>query len=326
MKKLDLKSKKILYIGPVSFSYDRFFIKKLREFEAHVDPFELYPDTIFVKAIRKLNPSYLEIYYKKYFNKVILKGGYDYILVRHGYQLTMELLQKLRELNPGARLINFHWDSIKPYYNYVPLLNAYDKVFSFDYKDCHDHQLCYLPLFYLDIYGDHAQSKCNYKKEIDILFIGSWRNKERYDQVKLTDEFCKPNGLKFFYFLHYSVRDRFKLLKKGIIARGAKSKSLSHPQILNYFAKASCIIDFPSSFQTGLTMRSFEALGAGKKLITTNQNIVNEPFYNPEYISIINPENFKIDIDFVKNTPKSKMVELIENYSIGSYIYKLLKD
>jgi hypothetical protein len=61
-------------------------------------------------------------------------------------------------------------------------------------------------------------------------------------------------------------------------------------------------------------MRTFETLGAGKKLITTNKNILNEPFYNPEYISVINPKNLKINVDFIKNEPKDKIN--VDNYSL----------
>ena len=105
-----------------------------------------------------------------------------------------------------------------------------------------------------------------------------------------------------FLFLHLSIKDQYKLFKKGMLPREAKSKSLSHKEILNYFARALCIIDFPSSFQTGLTMRTFETLAAGKKLITTNKYITNEPFYNPEYIQVIDTDNYRLDVDFIKKS------------------------
>ena len=55
------------------------------------------------------------------------------------------------------------------------------------------------------------------------------------------------------------------------------------------------------------------------------KNIANEPFYDPEYINIIDINNFTLNIDFIKNTPTRSMDEKIKNYSIGNYINKLLQ-
>ena len=116
------------------------------------------------------------------------------------------------------------------------------------------------------------------------------------------------------------------MLKTGKIAKKAKSKHLSHQEILKLFSISNVIIDFPSSFQSGLTMRTFETLGAGKKLITSNKNIINEPFYNPQYINIIDPDNLYLDINFIKNTPSTSMREIMKEYSIENYIYKLFQE
>ena len=324
---MDLLNKRILYIGPVYFHYDKAVINKLIELGAQVDPFELYPSSVYFKLLRKLKLPILKNYIFYFYNKLLTKKNYDYVLVRHGHVLDIELLKNLRKNNSKARFVNFHWDSIKPDYNYVSLIKYFDKVFSFDYKDCQAHEgLHYLPLFFLDEYAHHRKNENNIQKEFDLLFIGSWRNIERWNLVKKADNICKQNQLRFYYFLHYSFKAQFDSIKKGVLARDSINKSLSHNEILNLFSKSHCIIDFPSSFQTGLTMRTFETLGAGKKLITTNKNIINEPFYNPEFISIIDPENFKLDIDFIRTPPVTSMEEKINNYSIKNYLFNLLKE
>ena len=114
-------------------------------------------------------------------------------------------------------------------------------------------------------------------------------------------------------------------IKNRIIPKQARIRSLSHKEILNLFATTNTIIDFPSSFQTGLTIRTFETLGSGNKLITTNKNIANEPFYNPEFINIIDINNFNLNVDFIKNIPTSSIDEVIKDYSLINYINKLLQ-
>ncbi len=331
MNEINLTNKKILYIGPVSFQYDRSVIQKLIELDAVVNPFDLkdlYPNNIYFKVVNKLNSQNKEKHKNNFYNKILSANNNDYVLVRQGYQLDVDFLPKLRKANPKAKFINFHWDSIRPQFNFLPIINQFHKIYSFDIKDCNDYpELNYLPLFYLDIYeGFRKNNLDSKKKKYDLLFIGSWRNTERYNLIKLTENICRQHQLRFYHYLYFSLKNQMQSFKNGIFPKKAKSKKLSHKKILKLFSTANTIIDFPSSFQTGLTIRTFETLGAGKKLITTNKNIINEPFYNPEYIEVIDVNNFSLNIDFIKNKPKSSMGDNIENYSIKNYIYKLLQE
>lgn len=330
MKKINLNNKRILYISQLYFFYDQVLIKKLEELGATVDTFDLNVQSPYSKFATKFKIADFEIYKKDYYNKVLLKKGFDLVLVRQGHQLKPELYEILKIINPDAKFINFHWDSLKPEvgYNYEPLIKYFDKIYSFDYKDCATHkEVSYLPLFYIDEYEAFRKndtSNANY--QYDILFVGSWRNRERYDLIKLTEKLAKQDQLEFYYYLYFSINSQKELIKKGIIPRKSKSKLLSTNEILQLFSISNTIIDFPSSFQTGLTMRTFETLGAGKKLITTNKNIVSEPFYNPEYINLIDTNNLKIDVDFIKNKPSTSITEILKDYSLESYIYKLLQN
>lgn len=329
MRKTNLLNKKILYIGRLDLFYDHLLVKKLEELGADVDSFDLNIKSPYSKFATKFKIVDFETYKNDYYNKVLLKKGFDLVLVRQGFQLKTELYEILRIVNPYAKFINFHWDSIKPEvgYNYQQIIRYFDKVYSFDYKDCATHEeINYLPLFYIDEYSEFRKKNNNDIYQFDILFVGSWRNRERYDLVKLTEKLAKQNQLKFYYYLYFSFKSQKELVKKGIIPKKSKSKLLSTNEILQLFSTSNTIVDFPSSFQTGLTMRTFETLGAGKKLITTNKNIVSEPFYNPEYINLIDTNNLKIDVDFIKNKPSSSITEILNDYSLESYIHKLLQN
>ncbi len=329
MKKINLLNKKILYIGRVDFFYDQLLIKKLEELGAHVDSFGLHIKSPYSKFATKFKIVDFEAYKEAYYNSVLLKKGFDLILVRQGDQIKPELYERLRIINPNAKFINFHWDSLKPGagYNYRPIIRYFDSVYSFDYKDCSMHkEISYLPLFYVDDYAEFREKNTIDQYEFDILFVGSWRNKERYDLIKLTEKLAKQNQMKFYYYLYFSFKSQIELFKKGIIAKKSTSRLLSTKEILQFFSISNTVIDFPSSFQTGLTMRTFETLAAGKKLITTNKNIINEPFYDPQYINLVDIDNFKLDVDFIKNKPATSITEILKNYSLESYIYKLLQN
>ena len=331
MKEVNLNKKKILYIGPASFHYDKYFVRKLIERGAFVYSYDLKnldPTHLYFKILNKIKIKSKEDQKNIFYNSILLKNDYDYVFVRQGYQLDEEFLPRLRKTNPNAKFINFQWDSIRPQFDYLPIIQYFDKIFSFDIKDCQDYAaINYLPLFYLDIYEDFKNNNSATRpvKKNDLLFIGSWRNTERYNLVKETENLSRKFQLRFYHYLFFSLKNQISSIKNGVIPKEAKSKKLSHEEILNLFSTTNTIIDFPSSFQTGLTIRTFEALAAGKKLITTNKNIINEPFYNPEFINITDMSNLTLNIDFIKNIPKTSMGEMIKSYSIGSYIDKLLQ-
>lgn len=52
------------------------------------------------------------------------------------------------------------------------------------------------------------------------------------------------------------------------------------------FANSKCVLDSAQAGQIGLTIRVLEALGAKKKLITTNEDVVNYDFYREENIYV----------------------------------------
>ena len=81
--------------------------------------------------------------------------------------------------------------------------------------------------------------------------------------------------------------------------------------------------------QIGLTFRVFESLGLDKKLITTNSDIKNYDFYNPNNILIIDERNPVISADFFKNEYEKIPDSILHQYTIDGWcenvIFKNLK-
>ncbi|MCM1044807.1 MAG: hypothetical protein NC417_04790 [Candidatus Gastranaerophilales bacterium] len=63
-------------------------------------------------------------------------------------------------------------------------------------------------------------------------------------------------------------------------------KHLEYAEILKDAAGANCLLEVLRPGQTGSTLRYYEAICYNKKLLTTNRNVVNLPFYDPRYIRI----------------------------------------
>ena len=63
--------------------------------------------------------------------------------------------------------------------------------------------------------------------------------------------------------------------------------------------RSNCILEVMHPGQIGATSRYYEAICYNKKLLTNNKNVVNLPFYNPDYIHVFEkPED--IDWEWVK--------------------------
>ena len=50
---------------------------------------------------------------------------------------------------------------------------------------------------------------------------------------------------------------------------------------------SKCVLDSAQANQNGLTIRVIEMLGAKKKIITTNEDVVNYDFYRPKMFMYI---------------------------------------
>ena len=99
--------------------------------------------------------------------------------------------------------------------------------------------------------------------------------------------------------------------------------SLSHKEIIDIYKNSKAILDINHPGQKGLTMRTFESLGAGRKLITTNQEIKKYPFYDEQNILVINRENIRLNTEFFKTDFKKIEENLLESMSLKGLVEEI---
>lgn len=73
-------------------------------------------------------------------------------------------------------------------------------------------------------------------------------------------------------------------------------------KVSKYILESDILLDIQKKNQHGLSFRIFEALGCGKKLITTNNSVTQYDFYRPENILIVDILNPVIPIEFLEQT------------------------
>ncbi|MFV8328178.1 hypothetical protein ACNQGH_20025 [Flavobacterium sp. ZS1P14] len=72
-----------------------------------------------------------------------------------------------------------------------------------------------------------------------------------------------------------------------------------------------------------MSLRIFEALGYKRKLITTNQDIVAQDFYNENNIFLISDKNYEIPLGFLETKYLEIVPEILERYKLENWILQV---
>ncbi|MGL4865772.1 MAG: hypothetical protein ACRC4T_21965 [Cetobacterium sp.] len=319
-------SKKMLFIGPNDFDYYQKIQKKIEEEKIIVDYYDEKPSITYTKIgkiLRNFFPKIFNRRKERYFNN-IKKKNYDIIFIIRGEYLNKKIIVNLKLNNPRAKLIMYQWDSLNSLPNLNECIHLFDKVYSFDRKDCDENKhFIFKPLFYTSEYSENIEKqKIKYK----YIFIGS-HHSDRFEllsKIKKSLKIKEDESMFYLYrplvsFLYYKY-----VLKKGIgnaKIKDIKIKPLSIEKVAQYIKSSEIIIDCQHPQQTGLTMRTIEALGAKKKIITTNTNLYYYDFYNPNNIFIIDRnKDIFIPQSFSEGRYEDIPEKIYEKYSLDSWV------
>jgi len=311
---------------PKFFDYENEIRVELERQGAIVD---WMPDRPFnaptLRALTTINPNWALPFADSYYQRLLISFGstaYSKIFVINGQTLSYKFLSKLRSSYPTAEFILYMWDSIKNRPNIVKNLSFFDKAFSFEAEINKDYGLHHRPLFFSPGFKPSTNS-LNYQ----LSFIGT-AHSDRYQVISRVKEIL-PKGINIYLYLYLQapwVFNTYKLCKPNF--KSAKRsdfnfQSLDKATVQLIFSKSFAILDIEHPHQTGLTMRSLEALGAHKKLVTTNQGIKSYDFYNSNNICIIDRKKPLIPKSFFneKFIPPSSVI--YESYSLRGWLSEI---
>ncbi|MBE3022556.1 MULTISPECIES: CgeB family protein [Campylobacter] len=321
---MNLDGKTILLLAPKFFGYENKIKKELENFGASVIYFDERPKNDFLtKVFIRLNFKFFikkSIY--KYYGDITLKTKklkIDYLFLVSPETINSELVNNIKSLHPDIKTYVYMWDSIKNKKNGFELLGVADKFFTFDPDDINvDKKIQFLPLFYVDDYKNlkHATKSPQY----DISFVGTIHS-DRYPIVKKLEKDFKV----FHYFyspnrLLFGLQRLFKGSFKSIDQNDIHFNSLSKDELLSIIGDSKAVIDIEHPSQKGLTMRTIEMLGAGKKFITTNSSIKKYDFYNELNILVIDRKKPIINDCFLNMPYVNIRQDIYDKYSLNNWI------
>lgn len=103
------------------------------------------------------------------------------------------------------------------------------------------------------------------------------------------------------------------------------TKSLTPQEFRDMILRSRVVLDTQNSNQDGMTARFMWALGAEKKIITTNKAVKKNVFFSPEQILVLK-SNFEDIPAFIskKFTMSDDMRSLVKRYRIDNWIDTML--
>lgn len=319
---------KVLLISPSFFSY-HILIKDELEAQGYlVDWVDDRAGSGFIKkSILRFFPIFapklLEEKFKFIFNN-IEDNKYDSVLVVKGEGISSDTINFLRKKFSKATFGLYLWDSTENSKNSLNISKYFDVVSTFDLEDSKKFKWHYRPLFC----KKNVRNSIANNFEYDISFIGTVHSDRHFIINKIYERYSKK--YKLFFYLY--IQNKILKLYKSIFDRSIffsrinviKYKSLDYLKYSEVVNSSKAVLDIEHPKQNGFTMRTIETLMSGKKLITTNKNILNSDLYHPSRMLLIDRNNPLIPDEFMESNFMKIEVEKKYYYSVECWVKELI--
>lgn len=252
-----------------------------------------------IRFIKDLLPRLLGRFWRKPFKNKLFIRLFWFPLIKHYLSISHQpttlivydwgilteysyCIRKLRRLYPLLKIVYVFTNIIKitgaTTFGLLPTLKQdYDEVFAFDPEDAKKYGFKYSRLVYTASLPANAPDTYEY----DVFYVG--QAKDRYAKLIEIYRRLRADGFRCLFYI-FGVPEEKQYRDVGLIY----NKRLHYSDVLDYMAKARCLVDVIQGDSAGLTIKTCEAVVLDKKLITTNFNVVNESFYKSNNILLYN--------------------------------------
>jgi hypothetical protein len=209
--------------------------------------------------------------------------------------------------------VAFFNDSIARYPKTKGVLNCFDEVYSFEKGDCEKYGLKFKTNFVCNFnektHNNHFENQ---------LFTISSRDRRTKTIFKIAQN-LKMNTIDYKIII-FDGKNKIKDNDLVDIVR----KPMPLKIVNQYIDKSKVLLDIHRKRQSGLTFRVFESLGLEKKLVTTNSDIKNYDFYNPNNILIIDAQDPVFPKSFFETTYEPVPAVVLKKYLLENWIEEFL--
>ena len=226
---------------------------------------------------------------------------------------------------PNARFVLYQWDAVENYPHVLSVLDCFDEAYTFDERDSRSYGMEFLPLFYHPGYqAIGRRSKAKIEADYDVAFIGTAHPK-KYGFVQEVIEQCE--GLLDRKYIYHFLPSRLLYARHKLLSENYKRAAYSQfhfdaltpEETEEVVSRSWCMLDSPQDGQRGLTMRTMECLGARRKIITTNEEIMGYDFYRKENVYVYRGRMDRKD-PFFSSEYVDLSEDIYEKYSLRSWL------
>lgn len=196
---------------------------------------------------------------------------------------------------PSKRLILWYKNAAVKSCHPSSRLSKICELWSFDERDCEEYHMRFNHQFYYPLDVPEALPIST-----DVSFVGL--DKGRLEMLQNLQQKFESMGL----------RTKFNIV-------GYNSERFTYPQIVKEIAQSRAVLDIQASWQTGMTLRPFEAMFYQKKLITNDFRAKDAPFYTPENVFILGEDDLDNLSEFIYGSEASYTGQMQEEYSIRTW-------
>lgn len=203
--------------------------------------------------------------------------------------LSRKCIESMRRRWPGAkivcRLINPISDYLDPSISskhridmgerlISELSSIYDRVYALDKKDAKNYGWGFFGPVLSSEMLPTDDFPCS-----DLFFIG--QNKGRLDAIHQVFNWARSCGLTTDFHV-VGVPEEEQLHMPGI----EYNRKLPYSEVLSRMGSARCIVDLVPQGRPYLTLRGYESVVFGKKLLTNNPEVRMMPYYDPRQMCV----------------------------------------
>lgn len=268
-------------------------------------------DRLYKKRLRKQHKAsaYLDTLHAS-------PGMYDHALFIRPDLFDTQVIRLAEQ--KSHRLCAYQWDGLDRFPDVCELIPAFHRFHVFDPRDAARHPNVLLSHnFYFDCYPDLVRPR---RPAFDVYYLGGYDG--RMGAALQLCEALHARGLKLKVIIRCSP-DRAKELAPYPYITTIHAP-LSYRENLAMVADAAVLLDIGhATLHNGLSFRPFEALGFGKKLITTNASITSYDFYNPRNV-LVWGEGSEVSDAFLQSDYEAPPASVRDKYSFSGWLRQIL--
>jgi hypothetical protein len=250
----------------------------------------------------------------------------DYALFIRADMISIELIDFIK--HHSKHTVAYHWDGLEIYPEIFPKINLFDDFYVFDEDDIKkfpDYNVKLTTNFYFDFSNESIALKSYNNISPKLFYIGA-PNSEKITEILCFLKILKNTNLELNFMLLGLSKKVRKEIKDLLPSSTFLKTTLNYNETLKLSNNADVLVDFVFHLHSGLSLRFYEAISYGKKMITNNVQVKNYDFYDDNNIFIWDGKQLDLAelLKFIHSPYRELSDEIKQKYAFSSWLANLL--